>query len=310
MCKQREQKKQSIELAIQEYLNNPIELKSLTKIGKKYGVKRQTLATELKNIGIEIVNYQNIPRIDEHIFDVIDTEEKAYWLGFLWADGNISHTGNRLEVRLSIKDVKHLEKFRAFLKLENNIRIGTHKGHGFCHLSVRNKHLWNALKSLGCVPNKTLILKFPKLNIFKYTKLVYDFIRGYVDGDGSLYINKHRNSLETELNLVGTLDFLSTVKHIFGDFGYIKNKTTKNWNNKAYSLTFTSFPSRIICRILYENANIYLDRKYDKFLNFCRLEEESSRRLSSKIGEGCDANTEIISKITKGLEILQSVEGE
>ena len=48
---------------------------------------------------------------------------------------------------------------------------------------------------------------------------------------------------------------------------------------------------------------IYLDRKYNKYLEFCRLEEESSKRLSSKIGEGCDANPEVISEITKGLEI-------
>jgi hypothetical protein len=42
----------------------------------------------------------------------MDSEEQFYWLGFLYADGNISHTGNRLEVRLSIKDIEHLEKFK------------------------------------------------------------------------------------------------------------------------------------------------------------------------------------------------------
>ena len=307
---QREQKQVNIKLALEEYINAPIEQKSLTKIGKKYDVKRQTLAKKLKEQGIEVINYQNIDKLDKYVFDIIDSEEKAYWLGFLWADGNISTIGYRIEVRLSIRDYNHLEKFRSFLKLENPIRKGLCNGNGYCHLSVRNKYLWERLFSLGCIPNKSLVLDFPNLGIFDSPKLVYDFIRGYVDGDGSLCMYKHRNTIETTLNLVGTSKFLSKVKTLFGELGYIKNKTSKNWPNKAYSLTYTSFIARVICRLLYENANIYLDRKYKIFLDYCRLEEGSSRRLSSKIGESCDANTEIISKITKGLEILQSVEGE
>lgn len=68
--------------------------------------------------------------------------------------------------------------------------------------------------------------------------------------------------------------------------------------------------ARKFARYLYENAKIYLDRKYKKYNEFCRIEEESSRRKSSKIGEGCDANTEVSSVITKGTETLQSVVGE
>ena len=53
-----------------------------------------------------------------------------------------------------------------------------------------------------------------------------------------------------------------------------------------------------------------MQRKYEKYLYFCRLEEESSLRKSSKIGESWDANTEVNSGITKGPESLQSVESE
>ena len=52
---------------------------------------------------------------------------------------------------------------------------------------------------------------------------------------------------------------------------------------------------------LLNEISLYLDRKYEKFLEFCRLEEESSRRLSSNIGEGCDANPEI------SIEIKESI---
>ena len=56
--------------------------------------------------------------------------------------------------------------------------------------------------------------------------------------------------------------------------------------------------ARKFARFLYEKATIYLQRKYDKYLYFCHLEEESSLRKSSKIGEGCDANPELTKLIS------------
>lgn len=304
------EQKKLINLAIQEYLNMPEEERSLTKVGQKYGVRRQTIAKVLKDRGYEVINYQNRVRCDETVFDVIDSEEKAYWLGFMYADGNISYSGNRIEVRLSIKDLNHLEKFRSFLRLSTQIRTGICNGNGFCHLSIRNKHMWNALNNLGCTPRKSLTLVFPKLDIFTNKILVKDFIRGYVDGDGCLCIYPKKNTYVTSLSLVGTESFLTTIKNIFWNIGDIRNKSCTNWENKAYDLKFPPVASRKIARILYENATIYLERKYNKYLNFCRIEEESSRRKSSKIGENWNVNTEINSEIAKGSESLQSIGNE
>ena len=308
----RERKQQIINIAIQEYLDMPETLRSLTKVGEKYGIRRQTLSEELKKRGFEVINYQNRSRLNEHVFDVMDSEEKFYWLGFMYADGNISSTGNRIEVHLSLKDISHLEKFRKFLNLTTEIRTGTDKrGISFCHLSVRNKHLWTTLYNLGCTPRKSLTLRFPNISIFKNKENILHFIRGYVDGDGCLCTYKSSNgSINTNVNLVGTENFLKSINKLFGNKGYIKNKSCTNWENKAYSLSFSSVPSRKLARYLYENATIYLDRKYLKYLEFCRIEEESSRRKSSKIGEGCDANPEVSSEIAKGSETPQSVESE
>ena len=309
----KEQRQSIINLAIQEYLNTPESERSLTKLGEKYGIKRQTISKQLKQQGIEVINYQNKSRLNEHIFDSMDSEEKFYWLGFLFAYGNLSSTGNRIEVRLSLKDVKHLEKFRKFLCLTTEIRTGiSNEGYQFCHLSVRNKHLWNTLNNLGCTPRKSLTLQFPNLKIFPNKNYILDFIRGYVDGDGCLTIfpNQRKTSERTVISLVGTESFLKTINTLFGNKGYITNKSCNNWENKAYQLSFSDVPSRKLARYLYENATIYLQRKYDKYLEFCRIEEESSKRESSKIGEGCDANPEVSSKIAKGLELPQSVEGE
>lgn len=310
--KSKEQRQSIINLAIQEYLNTPENERSLTKLGEKYGIKRQTISKYLKQHGIEVINYQNRSRLNEHIFDIMDSEEKFYWLGFLYADGNISSTGNRIEVHLSLKDLEHLEKFRKFLNLTTEIRTGiSNEGYAYCHLSVRNKHLWSILNNLGCVPKKSLILQFPDLNIFPSKVHVLHFVRGYVDGDGCLTVyNQINHRIRTVLSLVGTESFLNTINTLFGNKGYITNKSCNNWENKAFQLSFSDVPSRKLARYLYENATIYLQRKYDKYLEFCRIEEESSRRQSSKIGEGCDANPEVSSKIAKGLEPPQSVEDE
>ena len=301
-------KQNLINLAIKEYLETPEEDRSLTKVGEKYGVRRQTISKYLKDMGIEVVNYQNRARLDETVFDSMDTEEQFYWLGFLYADGNISKTGNRLELTLALKDIDHLEKFRNFLKLTTEIKTVLRNGHYACRLYVRNKHLWGTLNNLGCVPCKSLILEFPKKEIFKNNKMfILHFIRGYVDGDGCLsyYWNKQHTSINTQVSIVSTESFLNSIKKLFGNkHGYIHNKSSKDWENKAYQLTFNGAIARKFARYLYEKATIYMQRKYEKYLYFCRLEEESSLRKSSKIGKGWDANTEVNSGITKGSESL------
>ena len=54
-------------------------------------------------------------------FEIIDTEEKAYWLGFLYADGSVSSTDNRIELGLAEKDLNHIEKFKEFIGVPNKI---------------------------------------------------------------------------------------------------------------------------------------------------------------------------------------------
>lgn len=301
-------------IIIEEYLNTPETQRSLTQLQRKYGIRRQTIAEQLHKRGYEVVNQQNRRRVDEHVFDTIDTEEKAYWLGFMFADGNISSERHRLEMNLGVRDIEHMEKFRKFLKLETEIKVdaqGT-SGRFKCRLSVRNKRLWEMLNEKGCVPCKSLILKFPNENIFSNKCLIYDFIRGYCDGDGSLGFYDYKNTKSSNVSIVGTPDFLESVRLFLGIDGYIRNKSCTNWKNKAYELRYSGVNARKVARLLYENSNVYLDRKYKIYENFCRFEEESSLRprKSSKISRRWDANTEVSSEITKGSETPQRIESE
>ena len=56
-----------------------------------------------------------------HIFEKIDTEDKAYWLGFLYADGSVGSKENKIELGLAEQDLHHIEKFRDFIGINNKI---------------------------------------------------------------------------------------------------------------------------------------------------------------------------------------------
>ena len=143
------------------------------------------------------------------------------------------------------------------------------------------------LNNKGCTPCKSLTLKFPELTIFSEYKLVYDFIRGDCDGDGTLgsYKVKNLHTQTTQLGFVGTLELLQKIQKILNEKGSLRSKSSEKTTNKAFSLTYSSSVARKIARLLYENSSIYLERKYNIYKLFCQLEEESSRRISTKIGE-------------------------
>ncbi len=93
------------------------------------GTTRQTLAKHFRELGVEIINKQNRLKFDNTVFDCIDTEEKAYWLGFIFADGYISSDSLKgksrylLEISLKASDKNHLDKFNKFMKHENANKV-------------------------------------------------------------------------------------------------------------------------------------------------------------------------------------------
>ena len=88
---------------------------------------------------------------------------------------------------------------------------------------------------------------------------------------------------------MGTYNFLQKIATVLNEY----SKVTQKQDNNAFVIKYNNKKARKVSKLLYENSTIYLDRKYNIFLEFCRLEEESSRRRSTNIGESCDANTEI-----------------
>ena len=250
---------------------------SLTKFCTKYQLSAAHFGRFLRKNGIIISNIQNEVKFNEHVFDTIDTEEKAYWLGFIYADGYISSIDRAgFEIALKAEDSNHLQKFNTFMEhRKNNVKLGISKCNGKefqrCRWNVRNQHLWSTLNSLGCVPNKSLIAQFPNVEIFTNPELIKHFIRGYFDGDGCVsYGNKEHTKVC--VNIVGTEHILDTINHYIPKCLYKQKKST---NGCTYTLSASGRRAFEFIDYLYRNASIYLDRKYQRYKEFCRIYEES-----------------------------------
>ena len=164
--------------------------------------------------------------INYDYFDVIDTENKAYWLGFLFADGNITtpyrvnKDGSikngiyRIEISLKEEDKDHLDMLRKELNVEKPLNISktNYNGANRCRLYFNSKHMWEVLNSYGCTPKKSLTLTFPPISIFKDKSLIKHFIRGYFDGDGCLSWcdTDHKRA---HVGVLGTVKFLTELQH-------------------------------------------------------------------------------------------------
>ena len=243
---------------IDYYINNII---SLNKLSKMFDISVDTIRNYFKRNGVQIINRQNQTDRFSNIFEIIDTEEKAYWLGFLYADGYLNRTQpGHIELGLKKDDYDHIEKFKKFINSNNKISYRPEtKSY---RISFSDLKMYKDLIKHGCLECKSLILKAPNIEY----NLKRHFIRGYVDGDGCLTYQR-KNPLSMTLNIIGTEDILKFIyKSIFGNNYCILLKDKRFHNEYTKYVTFGREQSRIISYILYENSNIYLQRKFDRHI--------------------------------------------
>ena len=263
-------KKEIPENIINQILNDYDNKISIRKISKKYNIDRIDISLLLKQHDIEISKRKVL--LDENYFEIIDTEEKAYWLGFLYADGNVSKIN--IELTLKYDDISHLEKFKKAIKTNAEITDGyrncdistnPNRQHHYARLVITSTKMTNDLINLGCISNKSLTLTFPTEQQVP-SHLIIHFIRGYFDGDGCIYIDKSKTP-SFLFQVSGTYDMLINIKKYFD----IKANVRKIGN--YYDLRCKgNIKATNIFNTIYENANIYLQRKYDIYKNFqlCR----------------------------------------
>ena len=260
-----------IELKIVEEYQNGVNINILA---KNYRFSSGTISDVLKKHKIHIKTPEEINRkytLDEHYFDVIDTQEKAYILGLLYADGNISK--NTIQIRLQERDKHILEDINKLLGSNRELRFidyhNKYTSHGLNRqdqygLEIVNKYMSTRLKELGVVERKSLILEYPDWlpdELFKH------FIRGYMDGDGTIYNTRYTTSF------VSTHKFCESVQDKIFKLLHIKSGIYQDKRKShCYSLNIKNYKdSKAFLDYIYQDATIYLQRKYDiyneKYIN-------------------------------------------
>lgn len=220
-------------------------------------------------------------KYNKDYFGKIDSEDKAYWLGFLYADGSINrfYKGDKLrsmtlEIGLAAQDKNHLEKFKECT--ESNIPIfeRINKLNGKEYKSVRIQ--WNNTKvcydlcDLGCTPSKTYDIRLPSNNIVP-DEFMRDFLRGFFDGDGCIHTSKMNGKPHIVVTLTGVEDMLNDVSKYLIANNVIRKKPKIHHDKRssACSIFFYGADSnKELLDYLYKDSNIYLDRKYETYIDF------------------------------------------
>lgn len=215
---------------------------------------------------------------NENFFEIIDTEEKAYWLGFIAADGYITSRKNTVGITLDQKDSNHLLKFLKSIESNStklHLRTGKYDENSpitnKCSVYLYSNKMSQNLFNLGIKPDKSTSLQ--KLSMDLSDDLINHFIRGYFDGDGCVFEskvkygkNKEKISLIAGFTFVGTFDFLTYINQKL-PFS-VKNLKKDERTQGSYTLYICSKKRFFIVEeFLYKNSNVWLTRKKEKCEN-------------------------------------------
>lgn len=245
---------------------------------------------------------------DQQFFEKIDTEEKAYVLGFIYADGcNSTHpsTGCLSIVQME-RDVDILIKIKKCLKSTYPITVNRVKynGENTFRFYLYGKCLVEQLNNLGVVRNKSLILKFPN---FINDELMPHFIRGYFDGDGSIWNGKRKKMTvkkenkpgefrvrivhNVKFNFTGSNTFIPYLQeYLMKHVGFSKTKLNYSKSKEEHKHCIMEYSGRKNIKMLYDymysSATIYGERKKAKFEEIlCALSEKSLSEMGLIAGK-------------------------
>lgn len=215
--------------------------------------------------------------LNQYVFDTIDSKEKVYWLGYLYCDGGVSD--NQLSLYSKDKDI--IVKFQFFLETNRPFRPVLGKVNLQYVQEISSKHLVQTLAKYGIIPNKTydhsVPVYIPKGDLERH------FWRGCIDADGSVglrlnvYINNGKRKTGPHDEVCLTLTnrnetLLYKFKRFFDERGSVGESKSYpgcfQWLTIGSPVTMCS-----ILDTLYQNALIYLNRKYKTYLEINQLME-------------------------------------
>lgn len=244
--------------------------KSQKEIGEIFNISQSQVSNILKKAGIKLPKSRlNMSKLalDVDYFKTIDSPEKAYWLGFICADGCIYKDGGKLTIM--VKDREICEKFKVAIKSDHKISDRevydkrTDKIYTESSIQITNTLFVSNLINLGVTSKKSSVLSFPDIKESYYSY----FIAGLFDGDGSI---SFRSNGKIACNLISTkevLDFIQEyLKNTFNILPKSLTKVSENCDN-VFKIYWQSDEDCLkLLNFIYQgNKEMYLTRKYERY---------------------------------------------
>lgn len=268
-----------------EQLIELTKIKTVSEIAKMYNCSPQAIYGWCKKYGLSYkrsvqseIKRPKKYQYDDTYFSIIDNEHKAYWLGFIMADGCIiQKSKNRpslsLVINLQESDKEHLEKFNKDLQGNLPIKIRTQKPHvihswqkdvyisetKYSTIEVNSKWLCQDLIRHGVAQRKTLKEHSP---LIKNPDLIKHFIRGFFDGDGCFSATKpsDKNREYPKIFIASGHEIIQfIVDNVFKETGFVMGQDKYYKLDRCYIQSEEGFLKFV--KYIYKDATIFLDRK-------------------------------------------------
>lgn len=260
-------------LIIKDYLLEP----NPANLAKLYNVDISTIYNVLKRLKIKPITPKRIYRYkcDEAFFSKINTEQKAYWVGFITADGFCSHKGSYkcLSIKLSVLDEAHLALFVRHINGNFPVRKIKVITGDLAEVRIYNPSQLaeDLCANHGMDNHKTFTIDWDKIVKHIPENLMRFFLLGFNDGDGTFYTEntkgKGRIRFETGCKV---RDFMEKMNNYLIEKAGIQSQKVMYHKGKDFWRVGRSKRSDIekLYSYFYKDTTIFLKRKKDKVKNF------------------------------------------
>jgi hypothetical protein len=209
-----------------------------------------------------------VARIPNDFFKVW-TPEMAYVLGYWWADGGMLRTPQSYRVTFTSKDGAHLEEIARVI----GVGRVTPTNNACYRLTIYRKEMYDDLFALGGTPSKSLTTTWPE----PLAEFLRHFVRGFTDGDGSLYWLSTVITTLPRLEANGTQTFLTGMALAIQEATGIPAPNSRRYGN-IWKMVWTGMYAKCLAAWLYEDCDVYLERKRNIALEFFQWQPRLYRR--------------------------------
>ena len=248
-------------------------------LSEKLGRSKSAVINKLHQQGIKRECKYNY---NKDYFEIIDTYDKAYWLGFIYADGcvivNKEKRNREFCIKLQKEDDEHLRKLNKCLdgnvpvtyqKRQTFVKYGYDKYYECCMIRFYNKKMILDLMDKGVIQSKTYDLKLPDLD---NDELLWCFIRGFMDGDGHICLPNNTGYGYRVGFTCFCKDFLESLQSFFKKYGIDSYINLDKKDGHIYKLEIRNKQSlKIYLDNCYKNGDMYLDRKFKRYKTLYKL---------------------------------------